>query len=391
MKPIPRFTNVAKLISNLQSDETVNCLCPRVLQQHVNFFKSTFPGIVAFAVKANPTPLLIEEITKAGITHFDVASVTEIALIRSIQPNATLLYDNPVKSRREIMQAYQDYKVRSFAIDDAIELDKINDIIGEDSSVEISIRFGTGESSAVYDLGTKFGADEESAITLLKQINAYGYQAALTFHPGSQCLQEDAYNGHIAAAAHIEKQAGIEIATLNVGGGFPTAYPNSGAPRLRGIFKQISDTFEKHFAGRKIELICEPGRALADPAISTLTRVKHRRADPVVFLNNGIYGDFMEQMLAHVEMPTRVYRGNQRIEGKTEPFKVFGPTCDSLDVFSYDVPLPTDIAEGDWIEFAEMGGYGSSSATGFNGYACGSYAIVDEGFETEAFRANLHA
>lgn len=390
MNSTPRYANVSALIPHLKSDETVNCLCPDVLHKHVTFFKTAFSGTVAYAVKANPTPLLIEEITKAGTTHFDVASVTEIAMVRRIQPDAVLLYDNPIKSRLELSQAYNDFKVRSFAIDDAIELQKINDVVGEDSSIEISIRFGIGGSSAVYDLGTKFGADEETSISLLKQIDSFGYKAALTFHPGSQCLKEDAYNSHIAAAARIEKQADISIVMLNVGGGFPTDYPNSGAPKLAGIFNQISETFQAHFPERNIELVCEPGRALADPAISTLTHVKHRRVEPIVFLNNGIYGDFMEQMLAHIEIPTRVYRGADLLKSKTLiPFKVFGPTCDSLDIFSYDVPLPAEIAENDWIEFADMGGYGSSSSTGFNGYYCGSYVLVDEGFESEAFRANL--
>ncbi len=388
MKTTPQYANVSELISNLNNDETINCLCPDVLRKHVSFFKTAFPGTVAYAVKANPAPLLIEEMTKAGVTHFDVASVPEIALIRGIQPSATLLYDNPIKSRLELTQAYHNYTVRNFAIDDALELQKINDIIGDDSSVEISIRFGTGESSAVYDLGTKFGADEETAISLLKQIDAFGYKAALTFHPGSQCLEEDAYNSHIEVAARIEARSGINIVRLNVGGGFPTNYPNSGAPKLTAIFDEISKTFKAHFPNRTIELICEPGRSLADPAISTLTRVKHRRVEPIVFLNNGIYGDFMEQMLTRLEIPTRVYRGSKQLIGETKPFKVFGPTCDSLDVFSYDVPLPSEIAEGDWIEFADMGGYGSSTSTQFNGYCCGNYVLVDSGFESEAYKAN---
>ncbi len=375
------FKNTARLIEQIEEDSTVSCLCPTVLDEHAAFFKAAFPGEIAYAVKANPAPPLLEGLTKAGIRYFDVASIPEIKLLREIQPKAVLLYDNPVKSRREIREAYFDYQVRSFAIDDARELAKIHEEIGDDANLEISVRFSVGQSTAVYDLSKKFGVNETTAIELLKQINALGYRAALTFHPGSQIVEVDAYNGHIAAAAKIERKSGVAIQMLNVGGGFPTAYLNSGAPQLKQIFDQIKKHYETHFTDRDdVLLVCEPGRSMADPSISVLTQVKLRREEPIIFINNGLYGDFMEQLHGRLELPTRVFRDGQLLQGPTEKFTVFGPTCDSLDVFSYEVPLPSSITEGDWIEFGQMGGYGSSTGTQFNGYESGPYVLVEEGF-----------
>lgn len=374
------YSTTADLIAHCQPEEPVNCLSPAILDEHVAYFREQFPGTVAFAVKANPATPLLERLCDAGITHYDVASVTEIEQLRAVSEGLTLLYDNPVKSRQELDQAYNGFAVRNFAVDDLLELEKLHDVIGNDRDVEISVRFNAGESTAVYDLGRKFGATVEDAALILAAAEKKGYRVALTFHPGSQCTTANAYNQYIASAADIEKAAKVRIEMLNIGGGFPTVYPNSNAPMLSDIFTEVGQQFDRSFANRDLELVCEPGRALVDPAISILTRVKHRRVEPVVFLNDGIYGGFMEQLLSRVEMPTRVFRGTELLEGEQAFFKVFGPTCDSLDVFSYDIALPSNIQEGDWVEFGEMGGYGSSTATHFNGYGTGDYVIVEAGF-----------
>jgi len=49
-------------------------------------------------------------------------------------------------------------------------------------------------------------------------------------------------------------------------------------------------------------------------------------------------------------------------------FTVSGPTCDSLDVLPYKIPLPADIDEGDWIEIDRLGAYSNANATRFNGF-----------------------
>ena len=54
--------------------------------------------------------------------------------------------------------------------------------------------------------------------------------------------------------------------------------------------------------------------------------------------------------------------------GALKPFRIFGPTCDSLDVFKVKFELPDDIAEGDWIEFARLGAYSIGMQSGFNGF-----------------------
>ena len=76
----------------------------------------------------------------------------------------------------------------------------------------------------------------------------------------------------------------------------------------------------------------------------------------------------------------RAFRGEEELTGDCDAFTVWGPTCDSLDVLAHKPILPMDIGQGDWLEFGLMGGYGSSTATVFNGFTSNRYVFVDEGF-----------
>ncbi len=380
MTTTTRFDNTRHMIAATAPEEPVYCLSPTVLQNQVNHFVQGFDGTVGYAVKANPTPEVIRALRTAGVNTFDVASIAEVELVRSIAPNATLLYDNPIKSRREIQRAYSEYNVRSFALDDAIELEKIASIIGEDPMLELTVRFKIADATAVYDLSTKFGADEAEAIALLRQVDSLNYKAALTFHPGSQCTDPASYSNYINKAAEIVEKSGVNIQMLNVGGGFPTPYLEAKIPELKAYFDAINTSWQKGFKHQDCILVCEPGRALVDASVSIVTQVKHRRATPVVYLNDGVYGGFMEQAFSTIELPLRTYRGDKEFTGPIQRFVAFGPTCDSIDKFGYELPLPDSIAEGDWIEFGLQGGYGSSTATQFNGFVSKDYVLVDEGF-----------
>lgn len=375
------FQDTTDVITALCPDYPVYCFCRRLLEVQIHRFGAELPGEVAYAVKANPTPLVVGAIAAAGIRSFDVASLEEIMLIREIAPRARLLYDNPVKSRSEIGLAYTEFDVRSFAVDDEAELHKIDAITGGDPAVQISVRFKLPKSSAVVDLGTKFGATEHMATQLLRKAAGLGYQPALTFHPGSQCTAPAAYAEHIGAAAHIAAQAELEISMLNVGGGFPVPYVNSEVPGLSEYFRAIDKAFRRHFDAARCRLLCEPGRALAAPAASLLCRVKHRRRGNTIFLNDGIYGGLLEQYMSRVKLPIKVYRDGFILGGPTSGFSAFGPTCDSADRLPFALQLPDQIDEGDWIEFGLMGAYGSATSSRFNGYSSERYVEVLRGFE----------
>ena len=352
--------------------DPVMFLSPAALQAQAQRFLTGFPGLVTYAVKANPDEAVIVNLAAAGLAGFDVASPEEIRLIRRLVPGAALHYNNPVRARHEIAVGVAE-DVRSWSVDSLSELDKlfaqVPRVNGRGERVEITARFKLPVAGAVYDFGAKFGATEELATGILRRIAAAGYVPSLTFHPGTQCTDPAAWEAYIHAARRIADGAGVTIARLNVGGGFPSHRLRAEMPSLAAIFRLIGRVTAEAFAEAAPELVCEPGRALVADAMALLAQVKGLRDGAHVFLNDGIYGAMAELPLMGALDRIRAWApdGTPRIG---EPVRriVFGPTCDSVDRLPGEVALPADLAEGDYLLVQGMGAYSVPTNTRFNGF-----------------------
>ncbi len=379
------FESAAAASLALQPDAPLFCFSAEQLRARATVFINGFPGETTFAVKANSSPQVIKVLADAGIKAWDVASVHEMATVAKIVPNARFHYHNPVKSRREIADAYKIHKCQRYVVDCREELAKIADIIGPAKNIEIAVRFvlPRERASSAHDFSTKFGAPDHICVELLKQVVALGYTPLLTFHPGSQCKEPHHYVRHIDAAARIAQTAGVTIPKLNVGGGFPANYVLSTAPEPQIFFKIIEEAVVKAFAeDKRPALECEPGRGLVASCMSLLTRVKLVCTDgDDIFINDGVYGGLMEYMQApELKPPFRVIRDGKVIEGPAKSFKVFGPTCDPIDVLPHRLDILATLREDDYIEFGSLGAYGLATMTNFNGYGGNEIVSVDQAF-----------
>ena len=353
----------------LTPDEPLFCFSAQALARQAELFLNGFPGQMTYAVKANPSPEIVGVLGRHGIDTFDVASPAEMELVRAEVPDAGLHYHNPVKSRLEIEQAYHRFGVRHFAADDEAELHKLAATIADREAVEAVIRFRGAKNRAVHDFSTKFGADPAHAARLLKLAHDLGFKPALTFHPGSQCPGTRSYVENIELAGEICREADLKIDRLNVGGGFPMDYPGETVEPLENFFTAIEQAAIRVFGSDHPALVAEPGRALVAGCTSLLARVKHRRPhNDDLFLNDGVYGAFMELTQAPVDLPCRAIRNGRLLDGPKQAFDVYGPTCDPLDRLPKSITLPTTVTDGDWIEFGMVGAYGAATVTRFNGY-----------------------
>ncbi len=346
-------------------DHPVHFFAPAALQAQATRFLKGFNGLVTYAVKANPEQAVLSNLLAAGVTAFDVASPNEIRLLRELAPHAALHYNNPVRSKSEIRFAHKT-GVKSYSVDGFREFSKIQDIVPA-SGVEISVRIKLPVSGAVYDFGSKFGATPEKVIELLRRVQAAGYIPSITFHPGTQCEDPQAWEAYITEAAAVARAAGVTIKRLNVGGGFP-AKTAQGVPNLEQFFALIDSAVSKEFSTRPA-LVCESGRAMVAESFTHATRVKSINDNGDIFLNDGIYGGLSEFPVLDVRRSYTVLPplGDQR--SKTNRLaQVFGPTCDSLDVLPNKLSLPADIADDDYVIFQNMGAYVKGVTTDFNGY-----------------------
>lgn len=340
---------------------------PSTLQSTARRFIKGFPGLVTYAVKSNPDEGVLANLVAAGVKGFDVASPVEMDTIARIAPGAAMHYNNPVRSRTEILHAVKT-GVKSYSVDSHSELVKLGELVPADG-VEISVRFKLPVEGAAYNFGAKFGATEELAVELLTLVAQLGFTPSLTFHPGTQCTDPHAWDKYIRAAAGIARKADVKIARLNVGGGFPSHRLNEEMPQLETTFDLIGRVAREAFGDDMPALVCEPGRGLVAESYSLVTRVKAIRDDAHVFLNDGIYGGLSELHLVGVIDRIAVFgpEGIKR-EGPTVSRTVFGPTCDSVDKLPSDLAFPETMEEEDHVIFYGLGAYSLATATQFNGF-----------------------
>jgi len=358
-------------LSEKQPDHPVHFFAPSALDAAFKTFRDGFPGLVTYAVKANPDRRVIAQLIAAGIDGFDVASPDEIRLVRELSPQARLHYHNPVRSLAEIEMAAR-AGVASWSVDTLGEFQKILPFVNA-AECQIAVRFKLPVAGAAYDFGAKFGATPDEAVGLLMAVGASGAQPSLTFHPGTQCDDARAYADYIAAAADIAKRANVNIVALNVGGGFPCDTAG-GPPQLDAHFAAIRaamSAFEN-----QPQLVCEPGRAMVASAFSLAVRVKSIRGE-TIYLNDGIYGGLAEFRAMDLPRGQRVLTGQGTPRtGRNVTRHAFGPTCDSIDKLPLDLNLPDTLAEGDYILFSAMGAYVIGLTALFNGYGALDTAVV---------------
>ncbi|WP_333908208.1 type III PLP-dependent enzyme domain-containing protein [Thalassococcus lentus] len=342
-------------------DEPVFFFDPRVLRRTAEQFRRDFPGLVTYAVKANPEPEVLATLVQAGMQTFDIASPAEMALVRAVCPGAVLHYHNPIRSLAEIEQG-RSFEVASWSIDRKSELDKLGNITG----CEIAVRLKLPLKGAAYDFGEKFGAEPDRVTGLLQDVVARGGLPSVTFHPGTQCEAPKVWAAYIAEAAQAAARAGVTLHRLNVGGGF-AAHRKGAAPDIPAVFRTIQQATAHHFDVPP-PLVCEPGRAMVAEAFKLAVRIK-AKVPGAVYLNDGIYGGLSEwrDLLPGSRLRVISADGVERT-GRSEPTTIFGPTCDSLDKLPSPVALPGDCADGDHVLLEGMGAYAAAITTGFNGY-----------------------
>ena len=378
--PLPRYNSVANLIADLRPAMPVYGLFADAFAKNAKTFIDGFPGETMYAVKANNALQVLDMVHGGGINHFDVASIAEVKLIAERFPNAKQSFMAPVRIRGTAGEAFRGYGVRDFALDSQEELAAILNETGAANDPTIArgltlyVRLHVPADGALLELSSKFGVSVSGASSLLKAIARAGAKPGLTFHVGSQCLFPRSYVTALARCAEVLAQSGVQLAALDVGGGFPGYYLNVTVPPIEEFFAAVKSGVAALKLPKDCAIHCEPGRALVADGVSVVTQVSLRR-DHTLFINDGIYGSLNEYALKNwpVRYPLRVYTtaSDGRIvekTGRVVPFKAFGPTCDTLDVLHYLIDLPETIAAGDWIEFQKLGAYSCSLRTHFNGF-----------------------
>ena len=345
-----------------------------VVRDNYNTFAKTLPDTrVFYAVKANPAPEVLALLAKLG-SCFDTASVPEIemALAAGATPDR-ISFGNTIKKERDIARAYA-LGIRLYAVDCKAEVEKVARAA---PGSRVFCRILSDCVGAEWPLSRKFGCEPSMAADVLEHAHKLGLEAhGVSFHVGSQQRNTNAWDRALAQAAAVFRECGdrgINLAMVNLGGGFPTKYLKN-VPSVKSYGSAIFRALRRHFGNRIPETIIEPGRGMVGNAGIIEAEVvlvsKKSEDDDVrwVYLDIGKFGGLAETMDESIRYPIRTPRDG----GETGPCVLAGPTCDSADVMYEKQPyaLPVSLEIGDKVLIEGTGAYTSTyAAVAFNGFA----------------------
>ncbi|MDQ0474150.1 type III PLP-dependent enzyme [Labrys wisconsinensis] len=344
-----------------------------VVERNYHAFAHALPDTrVFYAVKANPAPEILGLLARLG-SNFDCASVVEIE--QALAAGATadrISFGNTIKKERDIARAYE-LGVRLFAVDCEAEVEKVARAA---PGSRVFCRILCDGAGAEWPLSKKFGCVPAMASIVLEHAHDLGLVAyGISFHVGSQQGNVEAWDNALATAAGLFRELaerGINLAMVNMGGGFPAKYLRAmpGVPAYgEAIFRSLS----RHFGNRMPETIIEPGRGMVGEAgmiEAEVVLVSKKSADDEVrwvYLDIGKFHGLAETMDEAIRYPIRTLRDGEA----TAPCVIAGPTCDSVDVLYEKTPyeLPVSLAIGDKVLIEACGAYTTTySSVGFNGF-----------------------
>jgi ornithine decarboxylase len=345
-----------------------------VVRDNYRAFAGALPDTrVYYAVKANPSPEVLTLLAGLG-SNFDTASVTEIEMVLAAGATSERIsYGNTIKKERDIARAYA-LGIRLFAVDSKEEVEKIARAA---PGSRVFCRFLFDCVGAEWPLSRKFGCDPAMAVDVLEHAHRLGLDAhGVSFHVGSQQRRTQAWDQALKSAAAIFRacaERGIQLAMVNLGGGFPTKYLKE-VPSVKTYGNSIFRALRKHFGNAIPETIIEPGRGMVGNAGIIEAEVvlvsKKSETDAVrwVYLDIGKFGGLAETMDESIRYPIRTPRDGS----EAGPCVVAGPTCDSVDVLYEKTPyeLPVSLEIGDKVLIEGAGAYTTTYASvGFNGFA----------------------
>ena len=364
------YLDASAVVRALSPDEPVILNRPHAAARAARFFVEKFPGTSLYAVKANPSPDLLKVLWDAGITHYDVASIAEVRLVRAALPEAVLCFMHPVKSKSAIAEAYKVHGVRTFSLDSHEELAKIVEATAQPDGaaaqdLRLCVRLRVSSDYSELSLAAKFGIDLADAAPLLQATRQVADWLGVCFHVGSQAMTPFAFVQALERVRAAIVVAAVTVDIIDVGGGFPSIYPGMEPPPLEDYFGAIHRAAESLPVSYSSELWCEPGRALCAEYNSLVVRVEKTRDDEL-YINDGAYGALYDAAHVGWRFPVRCLA-----EGRSEqlrPYSFYGPTCDDADYMEGPFMLPADVRAGDYIEIGMLGAYGAAMKTAFNGF-----------------------
>ena len=329
---------------------------------------------LAYAVKANPHPALLQSFAKLGAS-FDCASGGELHRVNKLGLSAErVFYAGPGKRQKELALALAlGARVQAESWEDLRHLEALS---SQPVAVNLRVHPAAGAAESNRIIGgtgpSAFGVDEETLPELLAQTQHLSRVSIRGLHVFAASNQRDVHallRTHamvLELAQSLHQSHRLHLEQIDLGGGLGVPYSPEESPLdIEKLGHGLTALLAAHpwFGG---ELVLEPGRYLAAGCgvyLARAVRVKESRGTRFVILEGGI-NHLLRPLLTGQPFPVKAVGKS----GATRPATLAGPLCTSLDRLG-EVALP-DLEPGDLLAFGMTGAYGFTEAmSGFLSHA----------------------
>ena len=379
-------------ISNVEVKDLVNTYGSplyvydqRMIEDKLNAFKthlksSEFECDVIYASKAFNCKAMLQLVSKMDCS-LDVVSGGELytAYVAGFDMNRVYFHGNN-KSMDELKLALK-YKVGTIIVDNLMEARLLSELAKNlDYTVSILLRVNPGIEAHTHEyivtanIDSKFGISIEKKSDILELIQIINACPNLSFdgfhaHIGSQIFDKEAFVQEVNKVCEFVSNLGVDVSTLNFGGGFGAVYTSEDTPIpvdvvCETLIEAVKCNKEKY--ALNINKICiEPGRSIVAEAGSTIYTVGFMKETPhknYIFVDGGM-SDNIRPALYQAKYACVIDGKENKTSSKH--YKVAGKCCESGDVIIEDAFLP-EVCTKDFLVVKTTGAYGYSMASHYN-------------------------
>lgn len=355
------------------------------LERHWQAFDQAFFGqahLVCYAVKANSNIAVLNVLAKLG-SGFDIVSAGELARVLAAGGQAErTVFSGVGKTVAEIRYALEQ-QIRCFNVESIPELERINQIAAEmDLIAPISIRVNPDVDAQTHPYistglkENKFGIAIEQAESVYAQAHAMTNLdvVGIDCHIGSQLTSVTPFVDALKRVlVLIDKLAenGIKLTHLDIGGGLGIIYKDETPPTPAEYAAALRELLDD----RDLEVLLEPGRAIAGNAGILLTKVEYIKPteDRKFAIVDAAMNDLLRPALYQSWQEIQTVVNDKTVQA--ENYDIVGPICETGDFLGKDRLLA--INPGDLLAIRSAGAYGFTMSSNYNSRPRVAEVMVD--------------
>ena len=364
------------------------------LERHWRAFDTALAGRphrVCYAVKANSNLALLNCLARLG-SGFDIVSGGELARVLAAGGDpARVVFSGVAKTAAEMRQALE-AGIHCFNIESVGELESLAEVAADvDIPAPVSLRVNPDVDAGTHPYistglkENKFGIDIHQAESLYRDFAGHPHLriVGIDCHIGSQLTRTAPFVDALRRVLELVDRLaadGIRLEHLDLGGGLGIRYrdetPPEPAEYVAPLLAELGD--------RALEILIEPGRAIAGNAGILVTRVeylKRTEAHNFAIVDAGM-NDLIRPSLYSAWQD--IIPRRPRPDAEARCYDIVGPVCETGDFLGQQRELA--LAAGDLLAVRSAGAYGFTMSSNYNSRPRPPELMVD-GSEVHLIRA----